>query len=149
MRLIWIHEDAMTLDHPVVVAAGDEAKPIFIWDTVRHDHLGYSLKRRMFIYESVLDLDIPIYAGDTYASLMELSAGQPIYAADTPDPYVQDMLRRLRETQEVFVIDAPAFVDIPEGTDTKRFFRFWNQAKASAMMTTEDIQANKTPSKDK
>ena len=29
MSIIWIHEDAITLDHPVICAAGDDAKALF------------------------------------------------------------------------------------------------------------------------
>jgi len=55
VTLIWVHEDAITLDHPVSQAAGPHAQAIFIWDTEEHDRRNYSAKRRVFIYECAQD----------------------------------------------------------------------------------------------
>lgn len=133
MNLIWVHEDAITLDHPVFAAAGENAKPVFIWDTEEHDRRAYSLKRRVFIYECAHDLDIPIYAGDTYTVLSDLAQSQAIYAAESPDPYIRNILSDLRDSYEVISIAKAKLAQIPEDTDTGRFFRFWNRAKKTAL----------------
>ncbi len=138
MSLIWIHEDAITLDHPVMDAAGSHAEPIFIWDTDRHDTLGYSLKRRMFIYECALDLNIPIYANNPYTVLTALSKGRAIYAANSPDPHIKDILSDLNESYDVVIIEAPSLTQVPDDTETGRFFRFWNKAKKTALVHSRE-----------
>lgn len=138
MNLVWVHEDAITLDHPVMEAAGDDANPIFIWDTKRHDNLDYSLKRRMFIYECALDLSIPIYADDPLTVLSSLSSGDEVYTAASVDPYVQNIIGNLRKLSKVVVVEAPIFADVPANVDTARFFRFWNQAKRSALTHSQN-----------
>lgn len=138
MTLIWVHEDAITLDHPVVAAAGESAQPVFIWDTDEHDQRGYSAKRRVFIYECAHELGIPIYTGDPYDVLVALAKGAPIYAAASPDPYIRDILSDLGDTHEIATIEAPSLAQIPANTDTGRFFRFWNRAKKSALTHSAD-----------
>lgn len=138
MTLVWIHEDAISVDHPAVQAAGASARPVFIWDTDEHDRRGYTLKRRIFIYESAHDLNIPIYAGDSFEVLKALSEGQKIYAAETPDPYISGVLKTLGEGQKVEIVEGPCLAEVPANTDTGRFFRFWNRARKSALTHSED-----------
>lgn len=138
MSLVWVHEDAMTLDHPALSAAGSGARPIFIWDTQEHDRREYALKRRVFIYECAHELNIPIYAGEAYSVLTALAQGDTIYAASSPDPYIRDILTDLRNEHDVVIVDTPQLASIPANTDTGRFFRFWNRAKKSAMTHSKD-----------
>ena len=133
MSFIWVHEDAITLDHPVFDAAGQATQPVFIWDTDEHDRRGYTLKRRVFIYECAHDLEIPIYVGDPYEILADLSDGQKIYAASTPDPYIRNILSDLSDNHDVAIIETPKLAHVPDDTEAGRFFRFWNRAKKSAM----------------
>jgi hypothetical protein len=146
--IIWVHEDAISLDHPVVAAAGPGAQPIFIWDSHNHDALGYSLKRRVFIFECALDLDIPIYAGTPQAILREVANGRAIYAATSPDPYITQVLIELQKDHEVVPVDARPFARIASDVDTRRFFRFWNQAKKTAMLSTQELEASQNTSRD-
>ena len=145
MSVVWVHEDAITLDHPAVATVGPDARPVFIWDTAEHDRREYSLKRRVFIYECAHDLNIPIYAGDPYEILTALANRSPIYAAGSPSPYINEVLSALRENQDVVVVDAPRLAHIPANTDTGRFFRFWNRAKKSALTHSSEMSlASKT-----
>ena len=138
MSLVWVHEDAITLDHSVFDAAGPDAQPVFIWDTDEHDRRGYSLKRRVFIYECAQDLNITIYVGNPLDVLTALAEGETIYAAGSPDLYILEIISDLREAQNVVIIDAPRLAHIPADTDTGRFFRFWNRAKNSALTHSSD-----------
>lgn len=139
MTLIWVHEDAITLDHPVTQAAGADAQAIFIWDTDEHDRREYSAKRRVFIYECAHDLNIPIYAGDPYEILKALADGGSVYTVSTPDPYINSIISNLRDDLEVITIDAPELAQIPANTDTGRFFRFWNRARKTALTHSTDV----------
>lgn len=123
----------MTLDHPAIQAAGEGAEIVYIWDTERHDAKEYSLKRRVFIYETALDLGVKIIPGHPYNVLREIAGELPIFTAWSPDPDYREIISDLRDTHEVTVIEAPGLVSVPDDVDTARFFRFWNRAKKSAM----------------
>ena len=83
-------------------------------------------------------MDIPIYAGDPFEILSALANGGAIYAAQSPDPYIKEVLSDLADTEDVKTVAAPRLASIPEDTDTGRFFRFWNRAKKSAMTHSKD-----------
>lgn len=138
MNVVWIHEDAINLDHPAVLAAGEARRPIFIWDSAQHDHQGYSLKRRVFIYECALDLGIPIYVGTPQDILETLTDRQTIYTAASPDPYINGIISDLQDTCDVVTVEALAFAEVPADIDTRRFFRFWNQAKKTALQPSKN-----------
>lgn len=140
MSLVWIHEDAISLDHPVVSLAGETAHPVFIWDSTEHDRRDYTLKRRLFIYECAHDLDIPIYAGDPFEILTALADGGPIYAARSADPYIRDILSDLKAEHDVKTVEGPQLAFVPEDTDTGRFFRFWNRVKKSALTPSSHLR---------
>ena len=145
MSVIWVHEDAITLDHPIFSVAEPGAEPVFIWDTAEHDRREYSLKRRVFIYECAYDLDIPIYADDPREILSALSDGGLVYAAASPTPYIQQVLSDLGENHEVLTLKAPWLAQMHPNTDTGRFFRFWNRAKKSALTPSSENPLEKTP----
>jgi len=139
MSVVWIHEDEMTLDHPAITMAGEGAEIVFIWDTERHDAKAYSLKRRVFIYECAVDLGVKIIPGNPFNILREMAGEQLIYTAWSPDPDYREIIADLRDTHEVKVIEAPGLVNVPDDVDTKRFFRFWNRAKKSAMTPSNAV----------
>ena len=136
--IIWINLDNITLDHPVIDAGGAEAQAVFVWDDAEFTARHYSLKRRVFIFECAADLGVPIYAGDPVEALSALAGEGTILTARSPDPYVRDVLADLRDTNTVRVIDTPTLAVVPEGTDTGRFFRFWNKAKRSALRHSQE-----------
>lgn len=138
MSLVWVHEDAMTLDHPVFRAAGPEAQPIFIWDSAEHERRGYSFKRRVFIFECAYDLNIPIHYGPSLEVLTELADDHVIYAAAAHDPDLGAVFSKLGKTHDVRIIPGDPLVEIPSNTDTGRFFRFWNRARKSALTHSAD-----------
>ena len=51
--LIWIHEDALRITHPVFKLAPNGTEALFVWDNPYFQKLDYSLKRLVFIYESL------------------------------------------------------------------------------------------------
>ena len=140
MTVIWVHEDAMCLDDQLRAAAGPSARPIFIWDTKEHDRRQYSLKRRVFIYECAIDLNIPIYSGDTYGVLKTLAGTNKIFTTETPDRFIQDIVKKLRDDLDVVSLQTPGIANIPLDTDTNRFFRFWNIVKTSALTSSMETQ---------
>ena len=75
--VIWLHEKALGRTHPVMQDAhkitNKTTKIIHIWDDGYYRAQGYSLKRLVFIYETLCDLEIDIIHGDSLAVFRRLS----------------------------------------------------------------------------
>ena len=128
--LIWLHEDALRRDHPVVKAAGEGTETIFIWDDAYFKSEGYSLKRLVFIYELLAGLNITCLKGETEAVLKAYAEGREIFVPETPNPKFKVIIDRL---DSVSIIPDTPLVIVPDDVDLRRFFRFWNKAKKSAL----------------
>jgi hypothetical protein len=96
---------------------------------------GYGLKRRVFLYETLLELPVDIYAGDTLETLQTLataSQASQVFAGATPNPRLNAILDALPDTLKVTRVADEAFVDLPEPENLRRFFKYWNKAKKLA-----------------
>ncbi len=133
--LIWFHEDMLRATHPVFEHAGEDATAVFIWDDNYFDMAGYSLKRRVFLYETICHLPVDIYRGDTakrIGQLAETALAQKIVTGSTPNPALQQIMQKLSATHELQQVDDEPFVTLEGPADLKRFFRYWNQARKTA-----------------
>lgn len=134
--LIWVHEDALRADHPAFGEAG-MARACFIWDDAYMARMGYGLKRRVFIYETLLELPVEIYAGpivETLQHLMKECGAAQIVTGKTPNPLLKEMMGELRHTTKVTAIADKAFVQMDAQPELKRFFKYWNKAKKKAFL---------------
>jgi len=129
--IIWVHEDALRQSHPVFSKAG-AAQAIFVWDNDYFKSQDYTVKRLLFIYECLLEMDVTIIEGQTAAVLSDLSQGV-IHTAKTLNPYFKAIIKDLRETSEVHITPDDLFSQVPYDADMGRFFRFWNKARKSMM----------------
>ena len=128
--LIWLHEDALRVDHPVFKAAGEGAEAVFIWDDAYFQSEGYSLKRLVFIYELLADLNITCLKGETEAVLKSYGRGREIFVPETPNPIFKAIIESLDSAS--IIPDTPLVI-VADDVDLRRFFRFWNKAKKSAL----------------
>lgn len=133
--LVWLHEDALGADHPVFDGAGPGSVAVFVWDEAYLQQMDYGFKRLLFIYETLLELDVRIVRGDLVESLGRLAReqGGRIRVPETPNPRLQQVVERLRAEFEVDVIAEVPFVSMTREPDLRRFFRYWNKARAAAM----------------
>ena len=133
-ELIWLHEDMLRADHPVFAAAPD-APACFMWDDAYMAAQGYGLKRRVFIYESLLELPVEIYQADTLQGLRDLAAqhgADTIVTGKTPNPAIKSLCEDLRDGLSVTTLADTAFVQMDNVPELKRFFKYWNKAKKNA-----------------
>lgn len=128
--LIWIHDEALRADHPVFEAGG---QAVFIWDNDYFDKINAGFKQRGFIYEALINLPVQIYLGSMAETLARLSEGHRIRAASTPNPYLRGIMAEIRKTNELMLVDEEVFAHLKGSSDLRRFFKYWNKAKASAM----------------
>ena len=130
--LIWVHEDMLRADHPAFHAA-EGAGAVFVWDDAYFDQMDYGLNRRVFIYETLLELPVDIYRGDTGAVLRHFMP-QTILTGKTPNPRLKAIMADLRATGAVTTIADAAFVQLGDAVPLKRFFRYWNKARKLAFL---------------
>ncbi|MEM7027754.1 MAG: hypothetical protein AAF410_05980 [Pseudomonadota bacterium] len=134
MNLVWLHEDALRLSHPVFEAAGGHRQSVFIWDEIYLKKMNYSFKRLVFIYESLCELPVTILEGETIDTLNHHANAihaESIKIPATPNPYLQSMIASLDFPTEI-VNDTP-FVKTEKVIKVERFFRYWNIVKKQVM----------------
>ena len=135
-QLYWMHEEALRLDHPAALQAGNDAHMFFIWDDDYLQRMDYGFHRLHFIYEALCALNIPIYKGNIHEVIIELKHMQHstiLWCADTPNPALRGIIDGLQT--EITLIRTPdtAFVTLSKAPDLHRFFRYWNKAEKLAL----------------
>lgn len=129
-RLIWLHDEALSFLQPEDIQANDQL--LYIWDNAYFDAKGWSLKRRVFLYECLLDLryvDIQIYQGSTLQVLQQCLEQSPkvqLMSYKAREPELRALQKEVEE--QVCAIDylqAPSLFGALPRQAPKRFFRFW------------------------
>lgn len=129
--IIWLHDEALRSSHPVFSHAPSNAKALFIWDDEYFKQLNYSVKRLVFIYETLCALPIDIIYSDTFTGL-QLFNPSLIYIPSSNQPKLRQITEQLASKHRVCIIEDEVFVDIPLTVDFKRFFPYWKKAVDSA-----------------
>ncbi|MBT6123294.1 MAG: hypothetical protein HOH48_08005 [Candidatus Puniceispirillum sp.] len=142
-NLVILHEDALSLNHPIF---SDETKslstrsawkqPVFIWDSNYFSDAGYSFKRLVFIYETLSTLPVDIYYGkmnEVIVHLIQEQSVTDIFIPETPNPQLCAFIDFAHNLVATHVINEKAFVSLDRTPDLGRFFRYWNKAKKAAL----------------
>ena len=142
--LVWLHEGALRLTHPVFAAGGSDAATIFIWDRDRLAASHVGIKRQLFIYETLAEMSesrsLDIYEGRAKEVLPRLAAqagARRVLVPSSPDPALRAeicAIRRVAPDLEIVEIEETPFVTLANTPDLARFFRYWNKAKKSALL---------------
>ena len=141
--LVWLHEGALRLTHPVFAAGGPDAATIFIWDRDRLAASHVGIKRQLFIYETLAEMSesrsLDIHEGRAEEVLPRLAAqagAGRVLVPSSPDPALRaeiGAIRRAALDLEIVEIEETPFVTLAKTTDLGRFFRYWNTARKSAL----------------
>ena len=135
-RLFWIHEDALSLDHPALASrcAGDSI--CFIWDDHHLEAMGYGFQRLVFIYETLSEMGVDVLRGSTVAVLKHearrISASE-IVVPTTVNPALLSIISALRSDFEVDVVAERPFVTLDRKPSLRRFFAYWKTARPHLM----------------
>lgn len=136
-RLIWLHDEALALFGEQLLQADDVL--VFVWDKVYFQDKGWSLKRLVFLYESLLDLPYPslqVYQGDTLEVLMQLRqeyAVDEIVTFAAIEPELNAIFQQLEKHCRLQIVDAPSLLKTPLQQVPKRFFKFWKQVETEVL----------------
>tara|TARA_A100001015_G_scaffold77771_1_gene86332 strand:+ start:1034 stop:1465 length:432 start_codon:yes stop_codon:yes gene_type:complete len=139
--LIWLHEDALRLDHPVFNDIAENYVAFFIWDNIYYKEMDYGFNRLSFIYEVMSDLPFDIYEGriqDVILEMLDHFNADRILIPQTPNRVIKNYLSALKVPIEVGYVADEAFVPMVGQTVEKRFFRFWNKIKKNAFLLDYD-----------
>ena len=141
--LVWLHEGALRLTHPVFAAGGPDAATIFIWDRDRLAASHVGIKRQLFIYETLAEMSesrsLDIHEGRAEEVVPRLAAqagAGRVLVPSSPDPALRaeiGAIRRAVPDLEIVEIEETPFVTLAKTTDLGRFFRYWNKARKSAL----------------
>jgi hypothetical protein len=141
--LVWLHEGALRLTHPVFAAGGPDAATVFIWDRDRLAASHVGIKRQLFIYETLAEMSesrsLDIHEGRADEVLPRLAAQSGagrVLVPSSPDPALRaeiGAIRRATLDLEVVEIEETPFVTLANTPDLGRFFRYWNKARKSAL----------------
>ncbi len=130
-QLILLHEEALSINHRVFNVAPKGTKAIYVWDDSYFTQTKYSLKRLVFIYESLCDLPIDIIYGNIIDVVKEL-APQKIFIPATNNFMINDSIDKIKLILNVQLVDDKPFVDINNSIEFRRFFQYWSKAKKTA-----------------
>ncbi len=129
--LIWLHEEALRITHPVLKAAPADTKAIFVWDDEYFRRANYSLKRLIFIYETLCELPIDIIQGGTVDVIQEINPAK-LYVPATNNALIISIIDNLTPILPTQIVADEPFVVIKKPTDNRRFFQYWNKAEKTA-----------------
>ncbi len=125
-RLFWLHDESLCV--PRQANSGDLL--VFCWHPAYFEQQGWSLKRLVFIYESLCSLPVSIYAGEPSELLQALKQQHPlseILIQQPLDPLLTAQLENLSQAHAVTFYPAPSMLDDSHIKPSKRFYTYWQQ----------------------
>ncbi|MGC6472298.1 MAG: hypothetical protein ACON4W_05425 [Parvibaculales bacterium] len=133
--LVVLNEDALRDTHPIFSAAGPDTPCVFIWDPdyFAANHCG--LKRQVFIYETLCEMRVEIYAGafaELFPALLAQYKSDHVLVPYSVNPALKHRHDAMAEACDLRLVHDDRFVSGEEITDLRRFFRYWNKAKKAA-----------------
>ena len=131
--LILLHEESLRMTHPVFHASPNGTRVIYVWDDAYVQRTAYSLKRLIFIYETLCELRVDIFRGDTRSTLQEINPSL-VYIPRTNNPLLLEMIDSVREVVSVEMVADEVFVHLKKPMESKRFFQYWSKAEKTAFL---------------
>ena len=135
-KLLLIHEKALRFGLDLR-GKSESFRAIHIWDDEYYRMQKYSLKRLVFIYETLLELPLEIIHGNTLDILMEQNLDH-IVIPYSGDEALKNLFSEIEKIKTVHYLSETCFVNLDRTVEFKRFFKYWNQAKRTAFLNNGD-----------
>ena len=132
MELFYIHDKALGSNCSIFSRTNSKTKAVFIWDDYYFKQRGYSLKRLVFIYETLCSMPVDIIYGTT-GDVINMLAPKKIITSFTADLPIQKIFKDISKQFELEFVYQPSFSQIDDSFEFKRFFKYWNKARKSAL----------------
>jgi deoxyribodipyrimidine photo-lyase len=137
--IVWQHEESLAPTDAARALASD-APAIFVWDDEARRRDPWSAARIAFVEASLAELELARVArGDAVAEIGAFARerGATAIVVTAPiDPRLRAIVRALRPTFDVVVVEGPRFVTLERDVDLQRFSRYWSRAERTAFTPT-------------
>ena len=134
-KVVWIHGDALSPTNPAL-AANPDAPALFVWDEELINRYNLSLKRMVFMYECLLEMNVEIRRGNVAVELARFAkehGANEIITTETVAPRFHQIASALsRANFRITVHRVTPFIDTDTHFDLKRFSRYWRKAQRLA-----------------
>ena len=126
--IVLLHEKSLRIPNTIVDRLKKDTKVIFVWDDEYYKNRGYSLKRLVFIYETISKLSVQILRGDTVQILTSFNP-KKVLIPFTADTGLTRLSHSLSRSFNVEIIKDDLFCEEDFSFETKRFFKYWKKAE--------------------
>jgi hypothetical protein len=131
--IILLHEEALRITHPIFKVVPEGTKTIYIWDDSHFARANFSLKRLIFIYETLCELPIEIIQGQTLSVVRELAPSSLIVPA-TNNPLIASTIETLKAIVSVQIVSDKEFSVTKNTSNFQSFFQYWKKVEKSAFL---------------
>lgn len=131
--IILLHEEALRITHPIFKVVPKGTKAIYIWDDTHFTQANFSLKRLIFIYETLCELPIEIIQGRTLGVIREL-APSTLIVPSTNNPLIASTIKALKTIVSVQIVPDKEFAVIKNPSNFHSFFQYWKKIEKSAFL---------------
>ena len=131
--LICLHEDALRITHPIFKFAPTGTKAIYVWDDEYLRRANYSLKRLVFLYETLCDLPVDVVRGATRTVVMAMTPAM-LYVPATNNPSLLPLFAGISPATPLTFVDDDIFAVMEKTSEARRFFQYWSKVERSAFL---------------
>ncbi len=132
--IVWVHGDCLSPTGSAL-AANPESPAIWVWDDALIDHWDLSLKRLVFLAESLQELPVAQHRGNVVAEILAFARAHGaarIVTTESPSPRFAGIVHLLRQELPVDIIPTEPFLAYSGPLDLARFSRYWRVAQRYA-----------------
>ena len=130
--IVWVHGDCLN-PHQAAFRQNPGAPAIYVWDDDLLLRRKLSLKRILFIYESLLELPVVIRRGQVAREILTFAEEhnqQMVVTMGSISPGFERICRQLRKYGlQVYIYEEEPFINLPQEPDLRRFSRYWKLAR--------------------
>ena len=131
--LICLHEGALRITHPIFKFAPTGTKAIYVWDDEYLRRANYSLKRLVFLYETLCDLPVDVVRGATRTVVMAMTPAM-LYVPATNNPSLLSLFAGISPATPLTFVDDDIFAVMEKTSEARRFFQYWSKVERSAFL---------------
>lgn len=137
--ILWLHEKALGAHNQIHSSINEAITLVHVWDDHYYQQKGYTLKRLVFIYETLCQLPVDIIHGDTLSTFQTLNPTMLLIPRSV-DSTITKTSELLFEKIPSQFIDPTPFCNLPKKKTYKRFFPYWYVAKKTCFNTNGAAQ---------
>ena len=131
--IVLLHEKSLRIPDAVVDRLEKDIRVIYVWDDEYYKNRGYSLKRLVFIYETLSKLPVQILRGDTIQVVGSFNP-KKVLIPFTADIGLTKLSQSLSRSFNVEIVRDDLFCEEDFSFETKRFFKYWKKAKKTVFL---------------